>query len=51
MALANHTGKAVAAVAGGAKLTQGFREVGRQLAGSVKEDKKPSFWSKVVKKK
>ena len=51
MALANHTGKAVAAVAGSAKLTQAFRDVSRQLAGSVKEEKKPSFWSKVVKKK
>ena len=51
MALANHTGKAVPAVASGAKVSQAFREMSRQFAGSVQDAKKPSFWSKVVKKK
>jgi pilus assembly protein CpaE len=51
MALANHTGKPVPAVAAGAKLSQAFRDIGRQFAGTVKEEKKPSFWTKVVKKK
>ncbi|MGE5146088.1 MAG: AAA family ATPase [Candidatus Eiseniibacteriota bacterium] len=51
MALANHTGKPVPAVAAAAKVSQAFRDLGRQLAGTVQEEKKKSFWSKVVKKK
>lgn len=51
MALANHTGKPVPAVAAGSKLSQAFRDMSRQFAGTVQDAKKPSFWSKVVKKK
>jgi len=51
MALANHTGKAVPAVASSAKISQTFREMSRQFAGNVQETKKKSFWSKVVKRK